>query len=194
MRGSKQQICGSHAETNRNAEVLISSMKSSFWVLTNDGRLPVPICDCEDVCLVLTSAAGDPAIVQQLRLGLERSTPGNVRTFRLNDREVISQVFDLVVRGDVVLAPASPVKPAAENFKTYKENKLTIPSGSPGVSGWRCGPFQRIKRATRWVTYSKAAEEMATSRKAIKSLLRRGRSSLGSSLRSEYRRRFDVAV
>jgi RNA polymerase sigma-70 factor (ECF subfamily) len=44
------------------------------------------------------------------------------------------------------------------------------------------------------MTYSQAAEEMATSRKAIKSLLKRGRSSLESSLRFEYRRRFDVAV
>jgi RNA polymerase sigma-70 factor (ECF subfamily) len=46
----------------------------------------------------------------------------------------------------------------------------------------------------RGMTYLKAAAEMATSPKAIKSLIKRGRSSLQPSLRSEYRRRFDVTV
>jgi DNA-directed RNA polymerase specialized sigma24 family protein len=44
------------------------------------------------------------------------------------------------------------------------------------------------------MTYLKAAEEMATSPKASKSLIKRGRSSLQPSLRSEYRRRYDVTV
>lgn len=42
----------------------------------------------------------------------------------------------------------------------------------------------------RGLSYLKAAEEMDTSSKAIKSLLGRGRATLGESLHDEYRRRF----
>lgn len=41
------------------------------------------------------------------------------------------------------------------------------------------------------MTYVRAAQEMETSRKAVKSLLGRGRASLERSLKGEYQRRFD---
>ncbi len=44
------------------------------------------------------------------------------------------------------------------------------------------------------MTYVKAAEEMKTSRMAVKSLLGRGRQSLGDALSDHYESRFDVAA
>ncbi|MCG8651656.1 MAG: ECF-type sigma factor, partial [Pirellulales bacterium] len=43
------------------------------------------------------------------------------------------------------------------------------------------------------MSYVRAAEEMETSWKAVKSLLGRGRGALGESLQNEYGRRFELA-
>jgi hypothetical protein len=73
----------------------------------------------EGVQSLLSRAVRDPLVAQQLRAGLASSSQGRAQIFRLNNREV-RQIVDLVVRGEIVLAPSSVVTLAPKKGKAYK--------------------------------------------------------------------------
>ena len=74
----------------------------------------------EGVSLLLSSAVRDPVVAQQLRAVLASSSQDHLPVLRLDDREVIRQMVDLVVRGQVVLAFVSAAAAIPKGWKRYK--------------------------------------------------------------------------
>ena len=74
----------------------------------------------EGVSLLLSSAVRDPVVAQQLRAVFASSSQPHMPVLRLDDREVIRQMVDLVVRGQVVLAFVSAAAAIPKGWKKYK--------------------------------------------------------------------------
>jgi len=78
--------------------------------------------------LLLSSAVRDPVVAQQLRAVLASSSQGHLQIFRLDNREVIRHLVDLVVRGEVVLAHVSAAAAAPKGWKKYKHgDRISAP-------------------------------------------------------------------
>lgn len=113
-------------------------MQASFRVLPNDGKQPISRYDRADVQLVLSRAIGNPVLLQDLRFALDRASHGTP-VFRLDDHEVIRQVEELVVRGEVVLAPDSVASSTATGLKSYNNDVFGDPvkfSGGKWIALW----------------------------------------------------------
>ena len=96
----------------------------AFFIATHDapGLSPVsvPHYSREGVQSLLSRAVRDPLVARQLRAKLASSSQGHAQIFRLNNREVVRQIVDLVVRGEIVIAPSSVVTLAPKKGKAYK--------------------------------------------------------------------------
>jgi len=82
----------------------------------------------EGVRLLLSSAVRDPVVAQQLRAVLASSSQVHLQIFRLDNRELIRQMVDLVVRGEVVLAYVSAAAAIPKGWKKYKHgDRISAP-------------------------------------------------------------------
>ena len=80
------------------------------------------------VLSLLSRAVGDPMVTQQLRAVLAMSPQDHGQVFRLDNREVIRQVVDLVIRGEVILAFTSATASAPKRWNAFKHgDKLPDP-------------------------------------------------------------------
>ena len=80
----------------------------------------------EGVRLLLSSAVRDPVVAQQLRAVLARSSQGHLQIFRLDNREVIRQMVDLVVRGQVgtrVCERGDGCSQGVEKVQTWRQDR-----------------------------------------------------------------------
>ena len=91
-----------------------------------------------------------PACRTTLRAGLASSSQGHAQIFRLNNREVVRQIVDLVVRGEIVLAPCSVVTLAPKKGKAYKHgDSIGDPVKFDKTLGSRRGTEDRRARSQR---------------------------------------------
>ena len=80
----------------------------------------------EGVCLLLSSAVRDAVVAQQLRAVFASSSQDHLQVLRLDDREVIRHMVDLVVRGEVgprVCEPSGGCSQGMEKVQSWRQDR-----------------------------------------------------------------------
>ena len=103
----------------------------------------------ERLTALLSSAMRDPSMAQQIRVGLANSASSSSQILLLDDQEVVRQMTDAVLNGQVVLAETGGGEPAPKGWKPYEHGDKLSPAvrfekGSGAWVGlWKVSPDGR---------------------------------------------------